>query len=168
MQQLTADYIWNQNALDEITTKLNEMAEENRLIKQAVHKTYNTAAGMLGKAKSKILVTNLDDKINIKEQMNQGSKGIRFNLRDHDSKSMMTSSQLVKSTKPILKMNMKTKTDDQQSVKKICKENDLWDDNETDHAFDQSSDQEENSDFLFPDLNSESDSDKEDSLFGTE
>ena len=55
MQQLTVDYVLNPNAWDEIATKLNEMAEENRLIKQAVHKTYNTMTGMLGKAKSKLL-----------------------------------------------------------------------------------------------------------------
>ena len=36
------------------------------------------------------------------------------------------------------------------------------DDTETDCAYDQSSDQEANSDFLFPDLNSGSDSDRED------
>ena len=56
MQQLTVDYVLNQNAWDEIATKLNEMAKENRLIEQAVHKTYNTAASMLGKAKSKTVV----------------------------------------------------------------------------------------------------------------
>ena len=38
-QQLTADYLMSQHAWDEITTKLNEMAKENRLIKQAVCKT---------------------------------------------------------------------------------------------------------------------------------
>ena len=54
------------------------MAKENRLIKQAVHKTYNTVAGMLAKANSKTLVTNPDDKINIKKQMNPGSKGVRL------------------------------------------------------------------------------------------
>ena len=35
-QQLTADYIMSQHAWDKITTKLNEMAKENRLIRQAV------------------------------------------------------------------------------------------------------------------------------------
>ena len=75
------------------------MAKENRLIKQAVHKTYNTVAGMLGKAKSKTLKTNPYDRIN-KKQANPSSKGIRFNLRDHDSKSMTTLLQKVKSTKP--------------------------------------------------------------------
>ena len=34
IQQLTADYVMSQHALDKIITKLNEMAEENRLIKQ--------------------------------------------------------------------------------------------------------------------------------------
>ena len=34
-------------------TKLNKMAEENRLIKKVVCKTYNTVVGMLGKAKNK-------------------------------------------------------------------------------------------------------------------
>ena len=43
----------SQHARDEINTKLNEMAKENRLIKQAVCKTYNTATGMLGKLKDK-------------------------------------------------------------------------------------------------------------------
>ena len=43
-------------------------------------------------------------------------------------------------------------------------ETDSRDDTETDHSYDQ----EANTDFLFPNLNSESDSDKEDSLFGTE
>ena len=168
MQQLTADYVLNQNAWDEITTKVNEMAEENRLIKQAVFRTYNTAACMLGKAKSKALVTNPDDKINIKKQMNPGSKGIRFNLKDQDAKSMKTSSQKVRSTKPILKMNAKTTTDDQKSVNLNCEENDSQDDTETDHAYDHSSNEEANSDFLFPSHNSESDSEEEGSLFGTE
>ena len=114
MQQITADYTLSQNAWDEITTKLNEMAKENRLIKQAVCKTYNAMTGMLERAKSKISGTNPSDKINIKKEMNPGSKGIRFNLRDHDSKSMMSSWQKVKSTKPILKLNTKATTDDQQ------------------------------------------------------
>ena len=92
------------------------MAKDNRLIKQAVCKTYNAAAGMLGKAKSKTLVTNPDDRIHNKKQTNPGSKGVKFNLRDHDSKSIMTTSQKVKSVKPILKTNAKTTTDDQQSV----------------------------------------------------
>ena len=57
---------------------------------------------------------------------------------------MMTSSQKVKSTKPILKMNAKTTTDDQKLVNLICEENDSQDDTETDHAYDHSSDQEAN------------------------
>ena len=48
-QQLTADYVMSQHAWDEITTELNEMAKDNRLIKQAVCKTNNTAKGVLGK-----------------------------------------------------------------------------------------------------------------------
>ena len=39
MPQLTVDYVMSQHALDEIMTKLNEMAKEIRLIKQAVCKT---------------------------------------------------------------------------------------------------------------------------------
>ena len=46
----------SQYAWDEITTKLNEIAEENRLIKQAVCKTYNTATDVLGKSKNKTLL----------------------------------------------------------------------------------------------------------------
>ena len=76
--------------------------------------------------------------------------------------------QKINSTKPILKMYTKITTNDQQSVNMICQENDSWDDTETDHAYDHSSDQEANSDFLFPDLISESDLDEEDNLFGTE
>ena len=77
------------------------MAKENRLTKQAVCRTYNTVAGMLGKAKSKTHVTNPDDRINNKKQTNPGSNGISLNLTDHDSKSMTTPLQKVKSTKPI-------------------------------------------------------------------
>ena len=55
MQQLTADYILNQNAWEEIVTKLNEKAKENGLIEQAIHKTHNTATGMLGKQRTKLL-----------------------------------------------------------------------------------------------------------------
>ena len=49
----------SQHAWDEITIKLNDMAKENRLIKQAVCKTYNTTTGVLGKSKNKTLATNL-------------------------------------------------------------------------------------------------------------
>ena len=123
---------------------------------------------MLGKARSKILVTNPDDRINSKKQTNLGLKGVKFNLRDHDSKSMVTPSQKVKSTKPILKTNTNTMTDDQQSVTMIREETESWDDTETDHTYDHSSDHEGNMNFLFPDLSPESDSDEEDNLFGTE
>ena len=133
-------------------TKLNEIAKENRLIMQAVHKTYNIVADMLEKAKSRALVTNPDDKINIKKQMNLSPKGVRFTLRDHDAKSMMSSSQKVKSTKPIFKMDVKTTIDDQKSVNLIHEENDSQDDTESDHAYDHSSVQEANSDFLFRSL----------------
>ena len=88
-QQLTADYVLNQNAWDGIASKLNEMAKENRVIKQTVHKTYNTAMGMLGKVKKKTLVINPNVRINSKKQTNPGSKDVRFYLRDHDSKSMI-------------------------------------------------------------------------------
>ena len=59
MQKLTGDYVMSQHAWDEIMTKLNEMAEENGLIKQAVCKTYNTTTAVLGNTKIKpILKTN--------------------------------------------------------------------------------------------------------------
>ena len=109
----------SQNAWDEITTKLNEMAEENMLIKQAVHKIHNTATGAIGKAKNKTLVANPDDRVNNRKQATQGSKGIRFSLRDHDSKSPTTPSKKVKPTKPISKANNKTTIDDQQSFTMI-------------------------------------------------
>ena len=57
-------------------------------------------------------------------------------------------------------------TDDQQPVTMSSEDTDSQDDTETDHAYDQSSDQEAMMYILCPDLNSESDSD--DSLFGTE
>ena len=44
--------------------RLNEMAKENRLIKQAVHKTYDTATGVLGKAKNKTLTASPNDRTN--------------------------------------------------------------------------------------------------------
>ena len=59
-------------------------------------------------------------------------------------------------------------TDDQQSVTMISEETNSQDDTENDYTYDHSSDQDANVDFLFPDLSSESDSDEEDSLFGTE
>ena len=144
------------------------MAKENRLIKQAVCKTYNTATVMLGKTKNKTLIANPDDRVNNWKQTNQGSKGIRFSLRDHDSKSTTTPSQKVKSTKPILKTNTKVMPDDQQSVTMIREDTESQDDTETDHAYDTSSDQEAVMDILCPDLNSESDSDEDDILFGME
>ena len=158
MQQLTADYALGQNVMDEIATKLNEMAKESRLIKQAVCKWYNTATGILGKAKNKTLVINPDNRVNNKKQTNPDSKGIRSSLRDHDSKSTTTPLQKVKSTKPTLKTNTKTMTDDQQSVTMMSEDTDSWDDTETDHTYDHSSDQEAIMDILFPDLNFELDS----------
>ena len=59
-------------------------------------------------------------------------------------------------------------TDDQQSVTMISEYAGSWDDAETDCAYDQSSDQEAIMDILYLNLNSESDSDEDDSLFGTE
>ena len=89
---------------------------------------------MLGKAKNKTLIANPDDRFNNQKQTIQGSKGISFSLRDHDCKSTTTPSQKLKSTKPILKTNTKTMTDDQQSVTMISGDTDSWDDTETDHA----------------------------------
>ena len=111
-QQLTADYVMSQHVLDEITTKLNEMAEENRLIKQAVCKTYSTATGVIGKAKNKTLSASPNDRTNNHAQPNQGSESVRFSLRDQDTKSTTTPAQKAKSTKPNLKSNTKTTTDD--------------------------------------------------------
>ena len=168
MQQLIADYVMGQHAWDEITTKLNEMAKENRLIKQAVCKTYNTATGVLGKAKNKTPTAISNDRTNNHKKPNQGSKSVRFSSRDQDTKSTTTPAQKAKSTKPILKSNTKTTTDDQQSVTMISEDTDSRDDTETDHAYDHSSDQEAVMDILCPYLNSESDVDDDDSLFGTE
>ena len=50
----------------------------------------------------------------------------------------------------------------------ISEDTDSQDNTDTDHAYDHSSDQEAMMDILCPDLNSVSDSDKDDSLFGTE
>ena len=87
MQQLTVDYVMSQHASDEITTRLNEIAEENGLIKQKVHKIYNTATDVLGKAKNKTLTASPNDRTNNHKQPNQGSKSVRFISRDHDTKS---------------------------------------------------------------------------------
>ena len=168
MQQLTADYGMSQHSWDEITTKLNEMAEENRLIKQAVHKTYNTAKGVLGKSKNKTLATRPNDRTNNCKQSNQCSKNVRFSPRDQDTKSTTTPTQKAKPTKPILQSNHKMTTDDQQSVSMINEDTDSQDDIEINHAHDQSSDQEAIMDVLCPDLNSNSDSDEDNSLSGTE
>ena len=116
---------------------------------------YNTATGMLGKAKNKTLVANPEDRVNNRKQTNPGSKGIRFSLRDHESKSTNTPSQKVKPTKPILKTNTKTMTDDQQSVTMISEDTDPGDDTKTDHTYNHLSHQEAIMDILFPDLNSE-------------
>ena len=74
--QLTADSVMSQQAWDEITTNWNEMAEENRLIKQAVCKTYNTATDVLGKSKNKTFATSPNDRTNNHKQPNQGSKNV--------------------------------------------------------------------------------------------
>ena len=89
-QQLMADYIMSQCARDEITPNLNEMAKENRLIKQAVHKTYNTTTGVLGKSKNKVLTASPNDRTNNQKQSNQGSKSVRFSSRDQNTKSTTT------------------------------------------------------------------------------
>ena len=85
-EQLTEDNVMNQHAWDDITTKLNEMAEENRLIKQAVCKTYNTTKSVHGKLKNKILATSPNDRINNCKQPIQGSKNVRFRPRDQNTK----------------------------------------------------------------------------------
>ena len=59
-------------------------------------------------------------------------------------------------------------TYDQQSVTMISEDANSQDDTEADHTYDHSSDQEAMMDILCPDLISESDSDKGDSLFGME
>ena len=59
-------------------------------------------------------------------------------------------------------------TDDQQLVTMISEDTGSWDDTETGHAYDNLSDQEAIMGILCPDFNSKSDSDEDDSLFGTE
>ena len=59
-------------------------------------------------------------------------------------------------------------TDDQQSVTMISEDTDSKDNTDSDHTYDHSSDQEAMMDILCPDLNSESASDEDDNLFGTE
>ena len=111
-QQLTADYVMSQHAWDEITTKLNEIAKENRLITQAVHKTYNTTTDVYRKSKNKTLPTSPNDRTNNHKQSNQGSNNVRFSSRDQNTKSTTTPAQKAKPIKPILKSNPKTTTDD--------------------------------------------------------
>ena len=81
------------------------MAKENRLIKQAVCKTYNTATGVLGRAKNKTLAASPNDRVNNCKMPFQGSKSVRLSSRDQDTKSTTTPAQKTKSTKPILKSN---------------------------------------------------------------
>ena len=97
-QQLTADYIMSQHAWDKTTTKVNEMAKENKLNKEAVCKTYNTATGVLGRSKNKTLAANPNDRTNNCKQSNQGSKSVWFSSRDQDTKSNTTPLQKAKST----------------------------------------------------------------------
>ena len=118
-QQLTANYVMSQHAWDDITTKLNKMAKENGLIKQAVCKTYNTTTAVHGKSKNKTLAMIPNDRTNNCKQSNQGSKNVRFNPRDQDPKSTTAPTHKVKSTKLILKSNPKMTTDYQQSVSMI-------------------------------------------------
>ena len=133
------------------------MAKENRLMKQAVCKTYNIATGVLGNSKNKLHFTySPNDRTNNHKQPNQGSKSVRFSSRDQDTKSTTTPTQKAKSTKPIFKSNTKMTTDDQQSFTMISEDTDSQDDTETDHAYNQSSDQEAMMDILCPDLNPES------------
>ena len=103
----------SQHRWDEITTKLNEMAKENRFIKQSVHKTYNTATGMLGKSKNKTLTASPNDRTNNHKQSDQGSKNVRFSSRDQDTKRTTTPIQKAKPTTPVLKSNSKITIDDQ-------------------------------------------------------
>ena len=123
---------------------------------------------MLGKAKNKTLTTNPNDRTKNCKQPNQGSKNVRFSSRGQDTKSTTTPAQKAKSTKPILKSYTKMMTDDQQSVAVISEGPESQDDTDTDHAYGHSSDQEAMMDILYPDLDSESDLDEDDSLFGTE
>ena len=59
-------------------------------------------------------------------------------------------------------------TGDCQSVTMISKDTDSQDNTKTDHAYDHSFDQEAMMDILCPDLDFESDSDEDESLFSTE
>ena len=59
-------------------------------------------------------------------------------------------------------------TDYQQSVTMISEDTNSQDDIETDHTYDPSSDHKAMMHILCPDLDSKSDSDNDDSLFGTE
>ena len=79
-------------------------------------KTCNTATGVLGKAKNKTRASNPNDRANNCKEPNQGSKSVRFSSRDLDTKSTTTPAQKTKSTKPILKSNTKTMTDDSSQL----------------------------------------------------
>ena len=62
-------------------------------------------------------------------------------IKTLSTKSTTTPSKKAKPTKPILKSNPKMTTDDQQSVSMISKDTDSQGYTETDHEYDQSSDQ---------------------------
>ena len=128
---------------------------KNRLIEQAVCKTYHTATGKLGNSKNKTLTASPNDRTKNCKQSNQGSKSGRFSSRDQDTKSTTKPRQKAKPTKPILKANTTMTTNDQQSVSMISEDSDSQDNTENDLAYDQSSDQEAIMDILCPDLNSD-------------
>ena len=54
-QQFTTDYTISPHVWNEIADKMNEMAEENRLIKQAVLSTYERTKGNYLGSRNKIL-----------------------------------------------------------------------------------------------------------------
>ena len=75
-QQLTTDYTLNPHVWNEIADKMNEMAEENRLIKQAVLGTYERMKGKYSNSRNRNQNNPKDD--SGKQMSQSGKKSVQF------------------------------------------------------------------------------------------
>ena len=75
-QQLTTDYTLNPHVQNEISDKINEVEEENRLIKQAVLGTYERMKGNYSNSKNRNQNNPKDG--NGKQMSQRGKKSVQF------------------------------------------------------------------------------------------
>ena len=73
-QQLTTDYTLNPHVSNEITDKMNEMMEDNRLIRQAVPGTYERMKGNHLRSRDKISSNQNNAKDDNRKQMSKSGK----------------------------------------------------------------------------------------------